>query len=443
MKKQLLLFLALACVLLPGMQSVKGQTPKENRITVFIDLPRFLNLSDNAKWAIGFTSGGGSCYRVNLENEDVVIIDSNEDSEIYDVSDEGMVVGTTFGFPAIWTPEGEMIPLPLPDGIIEGVANGITPDGKYIAGVSGKGFSRSSPIRWTLQSDGSYTYEELMIFEKDLYGKEPMSFMLDIISSDGSIMAGRMIDDNAAWIPMLWKNIEVTPEPITFGLEELFDEEGNWNGAHGSPMSFTLDGQYIVGLFDLGSYTIKSFLYSVEENKIEIPTLSGEMLFLRTSDGKLISGSPGVNLYRSAFIDIPGQEGMPLEEYVQENFGLNMLEEMDRSGTPIAISADDKTIVGWSGHRSGPMVGYCLRMGVDPSGIKAIPTEKPEVYADADSRIVVKGAQGATVTLSDMSGKVLSSAVACPNAVIPAEKGIYIVKVALSNVSFINKIAVK
>lgn len=441
MKKQLQLFLVLTCMLLPGIQSAKGQTPKRNHLVVYTDLPRLTMLSSNAKWAAGFTPGGGCSYVVNLQTEEVFIIDNDSNTDIYGISDEGMVVGAAFGFPAIWTLDGKMTPLPMSEGEIFGSAHAITPDGRYIIGTMG-GFVNGVPVRWTIQNDGSYGLPEmLMTPDKDFFGKKPDGYCADIISSDGSMIAGRLVDNEYAWFPVLWKNIEVTPEPTIFGVEWMV-EEGRWNGARSSLATFTADDKYIVGIFNMGDGIIKNWLYNIEENKTETLNLSGEIICLHTTDGKTISASPGVYLYRSAFIDIPGRDGMTLEDYVQENFGLNMLKEMDRSGTPMAISADDKTIVGFSAHRSGPMVAYSLQMGIDPTGIKATPTEKPKVYADADGRIIVNGAQGATVTLSDTSGKILSSVVASPDAIIPAQEGIYIVKVALPSVSFINKVVV-
>lgn len=418
---------------------------------MFTDGGRFIGISDNAKWAVGYLSHEMG-FLIDLEAETVMQLtgDAVNYSEAKDVSDDGTAVGTANGLPAYWTSDGTYHPLPLPPGeYSEGAIAGITPDGRIISGgVYGTGF-RGVPLRWLLQEDGSYQVEKLQMLEKDLFGKRPLGgFYLDAMNSDGTMYAGRMCDNEYGWFTAIWKNIEETPLPVIVGQEFQKTEDGYWTGWNASPFAFTADDKYLIGIMADNTeafgptYALK---YDVEQDKMTLPEITGDLFCLMKKDGTMFSASPGGFPYRSAFIDIPGQEGQPLEKYVMEHFGVDMLDQLDGSGTPIAMSADEKSIVGFAGYMETAMVGYCLRMANDVTSVQASKVEKPVVYAGEDGKITVSGVQGAQVTLSDLSGRVVQSLDATGETVLlSGEKGsIYLVKVAFGKVTFISKVIVK
>ena len=81
----------------------------------------------------------------------------------------------------------------------------------------------------------------------------------------------------------------------------------------------------------------------------------------------------------------------------------------------------------------------------DVTSVQASKVEKPVVYCGEDGKITVNGVQGAQVTLSDLSGRVVESLDATGETVVlSGEKGsIYLVKVAFGKVTFISKVIVK
>lgn len=450
MKKLLLGILGIAFGLMSGVGSVLAQTPGENRLLVFTDGGWFVGISDNAKWAAGYLTHEAG-FLINLETETVIQLLSNEVnySEAKDVADDGTVVGTANGLPAYWTSDGKYDPLPLPPGNFEeGQVAGITPDGKIISGyVYDSGFS-ATPLRWLRQDDGSYKVEKLKGLDKDLFGKRPLGgFFVDAISADGSMIAGRMCDNNYGWFPVLWKNVEETPLPVVIAKDRQMTDAGKWNGWNCEIFSFSADNKLLLGVYTDNSVEYgptHGYVYNIAEDLMTLPEMSGDVLSLVTSDGKLISASPAGFPYRSAFIDVPGKGGFKLEDYVQEHFGVNMLEQLDGSGTPMAISADEKSIVGFAGYNGSAMAGFCLQMGKDVTSVRAEKLEKPAVYADVAGNITVQGAKGAKVTLADLSGRVISTCDANSDAVLlPGIKGqVYLVKVAFDHVIYLSKVIV-
>lgn len=451
MKKQLLGILAIALSALSYTQTVGAQTPQENRLILFTDAGKLQGISGNARWAAGYLSHDTG-FLINLESETVISLLGGGIvySEAVDVSDDGVVVGLADGLPACWDSEGKSIALPLPPGdFVEGVASSISDDGKYIAGyVFGAGFS-GVPLRWVRQDDGTYQFQKLKVLAKDLFGKKPLGgFYVDAMSSDGMMMVGRMSDNEYGWFPALWRNVETTPEPVIFGKEFQMDDNGRWNNWNAEPYGFTVDNKFIIGVITDNTESFGpsyALLYDIEQDKMELPKVKGDLFCLMTKDKKMISASPAGFPYRSAFINEPGKEGRPLEEYVKEHFGVNMLDQMDGSGTLMNMSADEKSIVGFAGYNGSAMGGFCLRMGgPDATKINNTPLTKPQIYTIEEGSIVVKNVAGATVTLSDMSGKVLNSTIADADVVLSAAKGqVYIVRVAYQSVSYIHKVAVK
>lgn len=450
MKKLVLGILGIALGVMAGSMNVCAQTPDENRLLVFMDAGRLIGISDNAKWAVGYLSHEMG-FLVNLETETVMELTSDQVnfSEARDVSDDGIAVGTANGFPAYWTSDGEYHSLPLPPGnYSEGTVAGITPDARVISGyVAGTGF-RGVPLRWLRQEDGSYNVEKLQVLDKDLFGKRPLGgFYVDAMSSDGTMIAGRMCDNEYGWFTAIWKNVEETPLPVIVGQEFQKSEDGYWTGWNASPNLFTSDGKYLIGVMEDNTeafgptYALK---YDIEKDEMTLPEITGDLFCLLKADGTMISASPAGFPYRSAFIDLPGQAGMPLEQYAKEHFGVDMLEQLDGSGTPMAISADEKSMVGFAGYNGTTMVGYCLRLANDVTAVHAEKVEKPTVFTAADGTITIKGAKGAKVTLSDLTGRIIDSRdVDGETVMLSGEKGsVYLVKVAFDKVSYLTKVIV-
>lgn len=115
----------------------------------------------------------------------------------------GMIVGSISLYdPGVWY-NGAWTALPLQEGMKKGtntLANGITPDGKYICGSVSTSVSLGEssnttyfPCIWEMKEDGTYGEYELLPFpEKDFTGRSPQYITALCISDDGKTVAGQV-----------------------------------------------------------------------------------------------------------------------------------------------------------------------------------------------------------------------------------------------------------
>ncbi len=120
------------------------------------------------------------------------------------ISDDGIIVGTRNenSQPCYWK-DGEWYDLPhnVPN-VVEGIATGITADGKVICGLMGcSGLTKVSwpmnqPVLWTLnESSGEYEFEILPIPEEDITTVcRPQQIQARFISDDGDRILAQIVD---------------------------------------------------------------------------------------------------------------------------------------------------------------------------------------------------------------------------------------------------------
>ncbi len=164
----------------------------------------------------GISSGGKWAYYL-LPEEGIYLYDIlNGQGELVpgkcytsSVSDDGVLAGSFQGRAALYV-NGQWEELPIPDNplILETNARGISSDGKFVCGLIDVGLVNGSrtPILWTRQDDGAYTYELLPAPARDYFGRVQQAVDALCCSDDGSVIVGRMVDwTGMINMPVYWK----------------------------------------------------------------------------------------------------------------------------------------------------------------------------------------------------------------------------------------------
>lgn len=153
------------------------------------------------------------------------------------ISNNGIAVGNN-GYCACYWKDGKEIELPQPaegDATHDtmGTAFSVSANGKYIIGgvTTGTGYSADNlmmePVIWTLQADGTYTYEVLPYDKTDFSGRAPQYISAQCITEDGKSVVVQVRDySGAVMYPIFYtKQDDGTWTRKTFGAGFFWDEE--------------------------------------------------------------------------------------------------------------------------------------------------------------------------------------------------------------------------
>ena len=153
------------------------------------------------------------------------------------ISNNGIAVGNN-GYCACYWKDGKEIELPQPaegDAAHNAMGNAfsVSANGKYIIGgvSTGTGCSADNlmmePVIWTLQADGTYTYEVLPYDKTDFSGRAPQYISAQCITEDGKFVVVQVRDYSGDVVyPIFYtKQDDGTWTRKTFGAGLFWDEE--------------------------------------------------------------------------------------------------------------------------------------------------------------------------------------------------------------------------
>lgn len=155
----------------------------------------------------------------------------------FGISNNGIAVGNN-GYCACYWKDGKEIELPQPaegDDAHDCMGNAfsVSANGKYIVGgvSTGAGYSADNlmmePVIWTLQADGTYSYEVLPYDKTDFSGRAPQYISTQCISEDGKFAVVQVRDySGVVMYPIFYtKQDNGTWTRKTFGAGFFWDEE--------------------------------------------------------------------------------------------------------------------------------------------------------------------------------------------------------------------------
>ncbi|RGN44580.1 MULTISPECIES: Omp28-related outer membrane protein [unclassified Bacteroides] len=352
--KNLMYCIALAIGLLPNI--LMAQEKPVIQTFTFEDGASLSGLSSNGLWA---TAKGK-----NSEDETVdahpYLLDVKKgtrkylltDEEIknavmcgaYDVSNDGTVVGNYDGYPAVYKEStGWKI---LSDKKVSGTAEYITSDGKYIIGISMNGYTEK-PLFWI---DGVLqTLTGLPTIDAGGYTAEQNRFVG--ISEDGNIILGCLSYSHPGWGCCYYVYNRTTKKYKMLGWEEIAKP------GHVDQAALSSNGKFVTGTAhivkaaagsDFPTEYDTSYKYDVENDTftlndgLEDQDIGG---FVINNNGIVFGAAPFNNPARTLQYKV-GDFWYSLELVLKEKYNIDYMTNTgyDYTGTPVAISSDNKTL---------------------------------------------------------------------------------------------------
>ena len=399
------------------------------------------SLSDNGAWASACGVGEDQSlpdfpYLVNAVDGSLTQL-WDEDSPVMggiaanDVTDDGqIVVGSYDGRPAYCnTTTKTWTTLDCDEG---GVAEKVTPDGRYIAGWgASSSFSADNynevPLLWERQADGSYRrvdiYTELQGFPtQDKTGANTNMLRIENMSADGNILAGAV---NFIYPAVACYYVYDRTTHTYYYIDNAMTGVAEGSFVDQSVMSN--DGRYMSGIMQLvttgGDEYAASYLYDTQKNELTMYNAESDDHdrggYAVTGSGFVLASSPAVNPLRSAYMRY-NSLWYGLDELLYNRYGVNFYNQTgyEFTGIVCGVSDDEKVLAGMSSVQTD---GYIIRLE-EPLGTLAAGVNPLETYAvtpPSGSQFArfrnvtltfskkVTLAAGATASLLDEDGNVL------------------------------------
>ena len=376
--------LLIAVTLYAGMSY--AQTVASPTINVFDygDNSCIRGMSDNGKWAVSFgpSASNGSLYGnarlidvttgigTSLEPEGTVVTSMSAN----DVTDDGKtVVGQMNDLPAVWRASEGWTTLPLPEGWLSGQVDAVTPDGKLAAGrANDYGSSyKEHPVLWNIET--KTIIETPNYPKKGILGEDDGMVRFDGISADGRYLTGivsysYMLNrlyflydrEKADWVALGFdKGADGKFTPLNKGFYSV------------DAMNISANGEWIGGV----AYMVKElessdypdeyrvpFTYHVSDGQFKLYDEAGSRdhgCVSIDNKGTLFVATPPNDPLRTLYVR-SGNYWIGLDELLEQNYNTDFFSKTgyDNTGTPIAISADGKTMA----VISSPYESYIISM---------------------------------------------------------------------------------
>lgn len=359
---------------------INAQTVAEPKLDVynFRDQSCVQSLSDNGVWMVSYGTSptDGSRYTnarlTNVQTGEITTLGLEDDLELPlectagDVSDNGVVVGTYNGVPAVWSKAAGWTSLPIPSGWQGGRAEAVTPDGHWAVGrmYSYTGSAENYgeyPMLWdlttmqTVETPGRPTVGSA--------GETARMVRYTSISSDGRYILGT-VDFSYTWNTLefiydrqtqkyskIGFNADGTPwNPLLLAADGTFSPNGKWVAGSAALRNGTSDE------------TTVPFLYNMETKEIEFfedQEIRDISCFIVDNNGIVFGATPSNTPVRSLYVHV-GKFWYAMDDLLKSAYGMDFYAKsgFDNTGTAIGVSGDGKVLAAFP----DPYVSYTLQM---------------------------------------------------------------------------------
>lgn len=356
--------------------NVFAQQVAQPKLTVydFGDQSCVNKISDNGKWAVSFgpATSNASMYTnarlINIETGEATALGlENDETEplscaAYDVTDNGLVVGSYKGLPATWSKAEGWKTLKTPSGWGGGSIECVTPDGKYGVGTAraGEGYQAAGLL---------YDLEKGEIIEtpgiptKGTADETLQQMYFTNITADGRYIEA-IGDFSYTWNTISFIYDRETKTCVRPGFKD--DGTPVQAGVVGLEGTFSPNGKMYAGSAQVvnGSddYTCP-FTYNMEtgEFKLYDTTTGNRMGFITIDDEGTMYGSPASESspIRTLYVFVDGF-WYPLDNLLKLRYGFDYYGQsgFDNTGTCMGVSGNGKVLVAFP----DPYKSYALRM---------------------------------------------------------------------------------
>lgn len=379
--RKIVLFMVLTVALLPLCAQEQPPRPTLLKIT-FPQSAAITSLSDNGNWATACGVGEDQsepAYPYLINAIDGQLTELWDDSNpvmgglaANDVTDDGqIVVGSCGGWPAFCNTTTKTWTTLACDG--GGVAEKVTPDGRYIAGWgASSSFSADNysevPLLWERQADGSYRQvdinSELEGFPtKDKTGANTSMLRIENMSADGNILAGAI---NFIYPAVACYYVYNCTTHETYYIDNAM--AGVADGSFVDQSVMSNDGSHMTGIMQLvtggGDEYAASYLYATADNGLIMYNADTEEQdrggYAVTNSGLVLASSPAVNPLRSVYVRY-NSLWLGLDELLYSRYGINYYDQTgyEYTGIVCGVSDDEKVIAGMALTQTD---GYVIRL---------------------------------------------------------------------------------
>ena len=375
----------LACLTFSfALANAQGSTDPIYHAFKFDDQGIITKMSDNGQWAVSFgANSSNTLFGVNpcllnlkdfsdknlTEGIDPAMVIS---ASAFDVTDDGsIVVGEYNLMPGYWnTANGKWVELPMLSGATGGCVNAITPDGRYAVGnftyednpEEDYPFKETEAL-WDIKNHQLIQLEGLP--QKDMANEFKKQNRFIEISPDGKTLFGCLsisywpsanyaggkcfyvyhIEDKSFEFIGFTPNYDGkwTPqvEGVTFIENAVVSNNGMW-------VTGTAQSIKEIGNQEFDPEFSNPYIYNTVTKEFRLLNTATDNGFTGTcitNDGIVIGANPDNNPYREWSIH-SGDYWYPIQQILKQKFGYDLKAKnaLENTGTPIAISNDNRTL---------------------------------------------------------------------------------------------------
>lgn len=359
--------------------NIAAQTDVVLKPVMFPKSADFSSLSDNGKWATAKGVGEEDAskeafpFLINIETGEFTSLWEKESDYMgaYDVTNDGkLIVGNKESVPAYCNTETKVwTKLETGFSCNFGVADLVTPDGRFISGYGSAGdFGgdnyRETPLMWEKKSNGTYNLLDVLGFDgfptADKSGKKSNIIRLTMMSPDGNLIGGVM-------------NFIIPIEQTTFIYNRTTKEYKLLDKMMPTSESFidfatmSNNGKFITGIayiIDGDNEYSSSFLYDIENDKMTVYNETSEEKDRSgncvSNSGIVYAASPAVSPVRTLYYRV-GNFWYGIDEVLAYKYDINFYDRLDYlyTGYVVGVSDDEKTLIAMSGSKTS---GYILTL---------------------------------------------------------------------------------
>ena len=296
-------------------------------------------VSDNGRYIVGCSDAESFIYDVRLDSLTVV-----PNLIFYDVTDSGVVYGTSGPYPLIWENGNPTDVTGIPDGSNDNCFFSVTPDGKTAVGYSMLG---SSDMRPVIYENGVLS---ILPYDLDPEGKDATMAVASDIGSNGWI-TGYILDNTYMEVGCAW-NQNHEYDLYTDELMVWNDGFGYWENIYGGLENcISPNGKYIASWrTNTGDYGWGSFMFAYVFDTETRETYNVDQEAYRpdcvSSQGQLFLSDVTMGYSSVPYVyDVNDNTFSTFADYAKSNYNYSP-EGLTMQGSVVAVSEDGKTVVG-------------------------------------------------------------------------------------------------